>query len=260
MEPYKIILLIHVLFGFSALVTGIVPMVAKKGGKAHKFWGNVYYWSMFGVFVTTLGLFALRPTEVRLQFFLCIAVLSFYMTFAGDRVLKMKRSATQATGFDRAVTLLAVGCALLMLGYAGYCAGLLHNTYLAILFGVFGMVLLVNANKDRLLYSGKVPSEKMHWYFGHIARITGAYIATVTAFCVNMTRYYPEGTSLYLHLIPWLAPGMILGIGFSYYAKRQREKRSMPVKYGVITGALRRVLVRQEKPQIRVEEVDTWVE
>ncbi|MBU1820507.1 MAG: hypothetical protein KKG00_03205 [Bacteroidetes bacterium] len=255
MELYKTILFVHVLLGFSALTTGIVPMVAKKGGKAHKFWGNVYYWSMFGVFVTTLGLFALRPTEVRLQFFLCIAVLSFYMTFAGDRVLKMKKSAAQATRLDRTVALIALGCGLLMLGYAGYSVLVLHNTYLAILFSVFGVVLFTNANADWKLYRGKTPSEKMHWYFGHIGRIMGAYIATVTAFCVNMTRYYPEGTSIYLQLIPWLAPGLILGVGTSYYTKRQREKRSMPVEYGFITGGLRRVLVRQPKQRASAEEL-----
>lgn len=245
MEPYKIILFIHVLLGFSALTTGIVPMIAKKGGKAHKFWGNIYYWSMFGVFVTTLSLFALRPTEVRLQFFLCIAILSFYMTFAGERAVKMKKSATQATRLDRIGMSIALGCSLLMLSYAAYSIVFLQNTYLGILFTVFGTVLFISANKDRKLFFGKVPSEKMHWYFGHIGRIMGAYIATVTAFCVNMTRYYPEGTSMYLQLIPWLAPGLILGIGTSYYAKRQREKRNIPVQYGFITGGLRRVLMRQ---------------
>lgn len=243
MEPYKIILLIHVFFGFSALTTGIVPMVAKKGGKAHKFWGNVYYWSMFGVLVTTLGLFALRPTQVRLQFFLCIGILSFYMTFSGDRAVRMKKSATQATRLDWIGMGIAITCSLIMLGYAAYCLTVWGNTYLAILFTVFGTVLFISANKDRQLFAGKQESGKMYWYFGHIGRIMGAYIATLTAFCVNMTRYYPEGTSIYLQLIPWLAPGILLGIGTSYYANRQREKRNIPVKYGLITGGIRKLLV-----------------
>jgi uncharacterized membrane protein len=245
MELYKIILFIHVLFGFSALTTGIVPMVAKKGGKAHKLWGNVYYWSMFGVLITTLGLFALRPTQLRLQFFLCIAILSFYMTFSGERALKMKKSATQANRFDWIGMGIAIGSSILMFSYAAYCIILLNNTYLAILFTVFGTVLFITANNDRKLFAGQKESGKMYWYFGHIGRIMGAYIATVTAFSVNMTRYYPEGTSTYLQLIPWLAPGIILGIGTSYYANRQREIRNIPFKYSFITGGIRKIFVKQ---------------
>jgi uncharacterized membrane protein len=244
MEPYEIILFIHVAFGFLALATGIIPMVAKKGGKVHKFWGNVYYWSMFGVFVTTLMLFALRPGQLRLQFFLCIGILSFYFTFSGERVLKMKKSATQATVFDRVAAGLALACGLAMLGYAGYAVTVLKNYYIAILFVAFGTLLSVEARRDLQVFFGKIDSPKMHWFFGHISKIMGAYIATLTAFCVNMTRYLPEDASIYLQLIPWLAPGVLLGVGTAYYAKRQREKRNLPVQYGWITGGLRRVLVR----------------
>lgn len=244
MEPYKIILLIHVAFGFSALATGIVPMIAKKGGKVHKFWGNVYYWSMFGVFVTTLGLFALRPGELKLQFFLCIAVLSFYFTFSGDRVLQMKKSATQATLLDRVAAGLALACGLAMLGYAVYGVVGLQNSFVAILFTVFGVLISVNAREDLRLFFGKTDSEKMHWYFGHISKIMAAYTATVTAFCVNMTRYLPEDASIYWQLIPWFSPGLLLGVGAAYYAKRQKEIRKMPVRFGFLTGIVRRVLVR----------------
>ena len=244
MEPYKTILFIHVLFGFSALATGIVPMIAKKGGKVHKFWGNVYYWSMFGVFITTLMLFALKPGELKLQFFLCIAILSFYLTFSGERVLKMKKNATQATLSDRLAAAVALGSGLVMLAYASYAVVVLQNYFITILFTVFGLGLTLNARKDWQLFTGKIESGKMHWYFGHISKIMGAYIATVTAFCVNMTRYLPEDASVYLQLVPWLSPGILLGVGTAYYVKRQREKRNLPVQYGLITGGLRRVLVR----------------
>ncbi len=244
MDAYKIILIIHVAFGFSALATGIVPMVAKKGGKVHKFWGNVYYWSMFGVFITTLMLFALRPAQLKLQFFLCIAILSFYFTFSGDRVLKMKKSATQATVLDRVAAGLALACGLAMLGYAVYGVVGLQNYFVAILFAVFGTLVSVNAREDLRLFFGKIESEKMHWYFGHISKIMGAYTATVTAFCVNMTRYLPEDASVYLQLIPWLTPGLLLGVGAAYYGKRQKEKRNLPVEFGFLTGLVRRVLVR----------------
>ncbi len=244
MEAYKILLLTHVAFGFSALAMGIVPMIAKKGGKVHKFWGNVYYWSMFGVFITALMLFALHPGQLKLQFFLCIAILSFYLTFSGERILKMKKNATQATLYDRLAAAIALVSGVAMLAYAGYAVVILQNYFITILFTVFGLGLTLSARKDWQLYTGKIESEKMHWYFGHISKIMGAYIATITAFCVNMTRYLPEDASVYLQLIPWLAPGVLLGVGTAYYSKRQREKRKLPVRYGYLTGSLRKILVR----------------
>ena len=244
MDAYKIILLIHVAFGFSALATGVVPMIAKKGGKLHKFWGNVYYWSMFGVFTTTLALFALRPDQLKMQFFLCIAILSFYLTFSGERVLKMKKNVTQATLYDRLAAALALVSGMAMLTYAGYAVVILQNYFIPILFTVFGLGLTLNARKDWQLFTGKIEAEKMHWYFGHISKIMGAYIATVTAFCVNMTRYLPEDASVYLQLIPWLTPGVLLGVGTAYYTKRQKEKHNLPVQYGLLTRGLRWALVR----------------
>ena len=248
MDPNQAFLLAHIACGFSALTTGIVPMIARKGGKSHKFWGNVYYWSMVGVCVTTLGMFALRPAEFRLQFFLCIAVLSFYFTFSGDRVLRMKKSATQATVSDRVAAGLALACGLAMLGYAAYSHLVLHNSMIAVLFGIFGTVIGFEGRRDLRLFSGRADSEKMHWYFGHISKIMGAYTATLTAFCVNMGRYLPENLPAYARFIPWLVPAVLLGVGTSYYAKRQREKRKMAVTYGPLTKVLRWMLVKNTAP------------
>jgi len=244
MKPYQIILVIHVAFGFTALATGIIPMLAQKGSKTHKLWGNVYYWAMFGVFVTTVALFALRPTEIRLQFFLCIAILSFYLTFSGRRVLQMKQSALQATLSDKAAAIIALASGAFMLGYAIYTVAILHNYFLSPLFAFFGAGLTVNSYQDWRLFTGKQVSEKLHWYFGHISKIMGAYIATVTAFSVNMTRYLPDTAPTILFLIPWFVPSLVLGVATAYYSKRQRELKKMPVSYGALTGILRKLLVK----------------
>ena len=190
----------------------------------------------------------MRPEQLKLQFFLCIAILSFYYTFSGDRVLQMKKSATQATVLDRVAAGLALACGLVMLGYAVYGFIGLQNYYIATLFTFFGVLISLAARKDLQLFFGKIDSEKMHWYFGHISKIMGAYTATVTAFCVNMTRYLPDSlsdnASAYIQLLLWMAPALLLGVGAAYYGKRQKEKRNLPVRYGLITGGLRRILVR----------------
>ena len=220
---YKNVLIIHVICGFISLVTGLVPMIVKKGSKTHNFWGNIYYWGMFGVFITATALFALKPTQLRLQFFLCIAILSFYQTFSGKRALLMKKSITQATITDRVAAWIALTCGIVMLAYAGYTA-VAANYVITILFAAFGVGIFLNGWRDIRLFAGKIEIEKMHWFFNHLGRMMGSYIATLTAFCVTMTRYLPEDAPAYLQLIPWFLPGIIFSFIIARFTKHYRQK------------------------------------
>ena len=115
---YQSFIFVHVLCGFTALSAGIVPMVAKKGGKVHLFWGNVYYWAMFGVFVTTIIFFLMYPTQLKYQFLLTIGIFSFYQTFSGKRILGMKKTAEKPTNLDFSAAWLAAICGVFMLIFA----------------------------------------------------------------------------------------------------------------------------------------------
>lgn len=241
---YKSILMVHVAFGFTSLTTGLVPMFAKKGGKTHNFWGNIYFWAMFGVFATTIMLFCIKPTEVKLQFFLNIAILSFYQTYTGRRILSLKKSVLNATNFDKIVAYLGFLCGLTMIGYAVYCF-MKGYEQLPILFAVFGTGIGITAFKDIQLFNGLVDAEKMHWFFHHIARMIGSYTASVTAFCVNMTRFLPENSPTWAYLLPWFLPGILLGIASDYMRNRQREQMNLAPKYGFITKIIRKLLVKE---------------
>jgi hypothetical protein len=219
-------------------------MFAKKGGKAHNFWGNVYFWAMFGVFITTIGLFAIKPTEVKLQFFLNIAILSFYNTFSGRRALQMKASALQATMLDKGAAYIALLCGFTMISYAVY-TFIKGYEQLPILFAAFGTGISITAFKDIKLFNGLVESEKMHWFFHHIARMMSSYTASVTAFMVNMTRFLPEGSPTWMYLAPWFIPGVLLGVGSAYMANRHREKMNLGTRYGFITKQIRNLLVKK---------------
>lgn len=219
MNAYKIILLIHVAFGFSALATGLVPMFAQKGGKTHNFWGNIYYWGMFGVFITTIALFGIRPTELRLQFFLMIAIFSFYQTFSGVRALRMKKMAKNPALLDNAAAWITLGCGLVMMGY-GIWQFSKGNSGMAILFSIFGAGCFVNGFQDVRLFAGKIQEEKMHWFFRHLTRMVGSYTATLTAFLVNMSRFFPES----MQMVAWIAPGIVAGVVITRLIKSYRQK------------------------------------
>jgi uncharacterized membrane protein len=54
---------VHVLFGLAALITGAVAMLSKKGCGRHSNLGTVYFWCLFGVFVTMSALSFMRWPE-----------------------------------------------------------------------------------------------------------------------------------------------------------------------------------------------------
>ena len=43
---------VHVLFGLAALITGALAMLSKKGSGQHSKLGTLYFWCLFGAFVT----------------------------------------------------------------------------------------------------------------------------------------------------------------------------------------------------------------
>ncbi|MFC0185205.1 hypothetical protein SAMN04515674_112138 [Pseudarcicella hirudinis] len=214
METFlKFVLYFHILCGFLALVTGLVPLIAKKGGKTHIVAGKIYYWAMFGVAITAILRFKF---EVRLIFLACIAVFSFYNTFTGIRLIGMKKEIV-ASSIDWFGAWLAFVCSFAMIGF-GLWAFSSNIIFYGVLFTLFGGFCFILAYQDLKLFSHKSIPDKMHWFLNHISRMVGSYIATVTAFLVVNNHDFVPG------LVAWIAPGVIGGIGIarwrSYYKKK----------------------------------------
>ena len=53
----------HILFGLTAVTTGAGAMVAQKGRGRHSSFGIIYFWCLFGVFVTMSALSFMRWAE-----------------------------------------------------------------------------------------------------------------------------------------------------------------------------------------------------
>ena len=89
----NLILYAHIAAGFVALAVGPFAMFSAKGGALHRRAGVVYVWAMVAVVVSAAFLAIYRPD----MFLLGIAVLSFYLTFAGYRALFI-RNCTRVPG------------------------------------------------------------------------------------------------------------------------------------------------------------------
>ena len=57
---FSILLVLHVLSGLTCVVTGAVAMLSKKRRGRHPLFGEIYYWSLFVVFVSMSGLAGLH--------------------------------------------------------------------------------------------------------------------------------------------------------------------------------------------------------
>lgn len=219
-------LFLHVIAGTLALASGLVAMAyGKKGGKVHNFSGQIFYWAMFFVFITTILFFVLYPEQLKYQFFLTIGIVSFYPNWSGKRMLSMKKGLVPIW-YDKLGGFLIGLSGIVMIAYGVY--GLLNPLKfggLQYLFLVFGLVSLLNSYGDLKYYLNFQTAPKMHWFFAHGGKMMGAYSAAITAFCVNIVpRYLPENFPFYGYLITWIAPGIVIAVISTRILKRYKVK------------------------------------
>jgi uncharacterized membrane protein len=213
----------HVLAGIIALLIGLVPMVARKGGKLHNRAGLVYVGCMVYVAVTALLLCTLQPFRMSRLFLAGMAVLSFYLCVSGWRATKQKRGNIGV--FDRGVVYAALAVGVAMMGVGAYLLGQKGFEFLPVVFTFFGFLLFRNAQKD--WRQMRHPAEKMHWFYQHFMRMGQSYIATFTAALVNnVHRFAPTNAPDWFYMLFWMAPALIgtllIGRTVAHYKRLQR--------------------------------------
>jgi uncharacterized membrane protein len=207
---FKVILAIHIAGGSLSLVSGAIAMITAKGMSVHKKAGIVFYWAMAAVCVSALALCVLHPQ----QFLFYVAIFSFYLCFSGKRILLQKQSGDPPTMQDWwGLGLAAVaGVALLVRGGMSL-ANEIQFGWVSIVFGA--LCLVFSLIDTRSFYYP--PKEQMHWFFTHLTRMIGGYIATFTAFCVVNIHFLPS-------LAVWLLPTAIGTLGIVVWKAHYRRK------------------------------------
>ncbi|WP_080054024.1 DUF2306 domain-containing protein [Spirosoma aerolatum] len=215
------LLILHVATGSIALLVGLIPMIAKKGGRLHNRAGLVYVYCMITVAITALLLCGLQPFKMMRLFLTGIAVFSFYLSMTGWRATKQKKAGLSS--FDKGLTWATLVVSLAMIGFGGYLLLTRGASFFPILFSFFGTLTLVFAGRD-IQFMTK-PVEKMHWFFQHFTRMGGSYIATFTAALVtNLPRLLPSSAPEWMYTAGWIVPslvgGMLIGRTVAYYKKK----------------------------------------
>jgi len=145
-------------------------MLTVKGGRAHRLWGQIYFWAMAVVAVTAVALALWRP-----QIFLALlAVFSFYMAFSGYRAVSRKRPGQGAGALDwtAALVTIAVSAALIVLGLVRPGPSWERLGIVPVVFGALGTTL---AGLD-IVKLVRPPADRRAWWFGHMAGMLGSYI------------------------------------------------------------------------------------
>lgn len=223
------LLIIHVATGCIALFTGLIPMFTQKGNRLHKRAGLVFVYCMSTVAVTALLLCLLQPIKMMRLFLTGIALFSFYITMTGWRATKQKKSGP--TPADRNLTYVTLAVSVAMIGFGVYLLVMRGMSFFPILFTFFGILTGVFARKDARQFGR--PAEKMGWFFQHITRMCGAYIATFTAALVtNLGRILPPDAPEWIMTVSWITPsivgGMLIARTVSHYVVKMKSTKPIP--------------------------------
>ena len=215
-------LMVHISAGALCLVLAPLVLALTKGGRRHRRWGLVYFWSMGVVAATALVMALYRP----MLFLALVAILSFYLTFSGYRVLRLKSLANggsaQAIDWAAAISVFAA-CACLT-GFGLFRpAWVQHMGIVAIVLGALGMRAAA-ADMYRFVHR---PAERMFWLYVHLEKFIGSYIAIWTAFSVvTLSRLFAHAG-----LAIWLWPAAVGVPAIAATVTHYKRRRIAPASF-----------------------------
>lgn len=197
----KVFLAIHIAAGTMSFLLAPVALATAKGGKQHKRWGKVYLWSMGAVAATAAPMAFFFPV----RFLALVAVFSFYLAFAGYRVLRLKDLSRggDAKPIDWIAGVVTFAASALLVWLSAFRPALIEVIpAVGVIFGLIG----ISAAMRQMISFVYKPKEKMFWWYGHLGNFISSYIAAWSAFSV-VTLGQILGNTWYL----WLWPS-ILGV------------------------------------------------
>ncbi len=179
----------HIASGSAALLLGLPPLIAAKGGRRHRRSGRWYIGAMQVVLASAavMAVLALKP------YFAALTVGAAVSTFSGVRVLRRKRPdidpGQRATPVDWTFLAGAASLLLLLLGNAFAGAAVQNATVFYALIGGAGAYLLWDL--WRFLFPAAWPFFPNLWFYEHLVKMLASYSAVVAAFSGSVLYFLP---------------------------------------------------------------------
>ncbi len=196
--------IIHIVAGTTTLITGpIALMTNRRRTRSHRLVGMIFFVAMNIVCISAVIGYLKRPNLVFYQFLLGISVFVWAGILRGVRAIKLMHG-SRVFWFDYAYTTALGIFSVWMLAQ-----GIKHfkNPDLrifGILFVVFGISAVGDVIKNIKMFKNWETVHRLEWLRLHSMSMTGAFIASTTAFTVNI------GGDVLPWYIQWFGPTIAL--------------------------------------------------
>lgn len=200
---------VHAPLGGLALLAGGVALATKKGAPVHLKSGKLFYYSML---ISALAAFAISVMPGHENPFLfCIGLFSSYFLVSGLRSLKLKHEKVNVLA-DLVLAWAILGTGIVMIFFP-----IILYSKINIVLSVFGVVAIAFGIRDfRLLRN---PEALRPAYLKlHLGKMTGGYIAAVSAFLV-VNDVLPW-------LWNWFLPGLLGSVYISFWIRKVSPKKA----------------------------------
>lgn len=221
---FTIILILHIIAGSLALLSGLFAIIFRNKVKIHKPIGKVYFWAMTVIFVSAIYM-SIAHTNV---FLFCVAFFTYYACLTAYRSLKLKKLHLdqKPSKFDWTIEIFFGFMHVSFIAVAIYFL-ISGNTALGIISLVFG-VLGVRGNYFTLQRFRKKLVYKNYWLLAHIGGMLGSYIGAITAFTVNNEKWIQAPG-----IVLWLGPTVFL-VPLIIYEIKKHEKKAGKFKEATV--------------------------
>jgi len=213
METFiKTLIYIHAFFGGIGLLAGYATIIVKKGSTRHKLYGKVF---SIGMLVSSLLslIIAQMPHHKNLFLFL-IGIFTIYMILAGNAALSFKSKSKETANtkdYTISITMLISGLLMVIMAVITWKS----NLQFSLLYLIFGCIGILMSSRDLIFYKN-LKDVRGKWIHHHIGKMTGALIASTTAFIVAGLHYG--------NIIGWLAPTVLGSFYIAYWIKKTSIK------------------------------------
>ena len=206
-QVIKIFIYIHAFFGGIALLSGLASILFVKGSPKHKKTGKVFSYGMVISSLISLPICWLPNHENNFLFL--IGIFTIYLVISGNRILLFKKK-KEANFKDKFISSVMITASVLMLLFGTYF--LINNNSGGILYLFFGTTAFFISIRDFKFYKNIDKTKILPF---HIGKMSGAYIASITAFLVAALKL--EG------LIYWILPSIIGTTFILYWIKKVKR-------------------------------------
>ncbi|TGE20276.1 hypothetical protein E5K00_19915 [Hymenobacter aquaticus] len=175
---------LHITAGFIGFFVAPAALYVRKGGPAHRRWGQVFFWAMVVAGSTALVAASLKG----LTFLLLTGIFSLYLAWFGYRSVyhkRLSRGEARAGLFDWAGV--GIGTAV----FAGTLLYGLLNLQTNPVPVVFGGIGLMTTLRQARAFRRVGPWPAGQWLLNHISGFVGSYIAAVSAFSATTLTFIP---------------------------------------------------------------------